>query len=187
MEILTVVILLSIILSVALPSADNFFVNQSVAAQAGVLVGDIRAARAWAMSNQVFTRLVFSVEEQAWVVQEVTDTTGEPIVGEPTEGLSAASATDISGYDVQPTYWRSIIDDQNRTVDPKVTLSFTPATPAAVFFRPDGMLMSSPKAGSLPLGVQKVRFSQDDVAVEVTITPAGAVESTAWFEEGSGG
>lgn len=183
MEILAVILILAVMLSFGMPSASQFFSTQKVSAQAALLSGDIRVARYWAMKNQTYTRLVFSTTSHSWVVQELTDSGGDPIVGEPI--AISMTAPEKEDYDENPTYWRSIIEGSAREIFPQVKETLTPATPKCFFFRPDGMVVTAPDVSAQPIVQLKVKFEIEnaETAIEVLITPAGVIESVEWYDE----
>lgn len=183
MEMLVAISILAMFSSIALPSIDSFYHEETINTSAAELASDVRLARAWALENQTYVRIVFNPDGySSWVVQELTDSLGESISGEPSVVMTSAEMNDYSEY---PTYWRSIIDSGFRELDSaKVELKFTPAVPAPVFFRPDGLLVSSPNSSASIFGTLKVRFFYEDLeGVEVDITPSGAIESVAYYNE----
>lgn len=180
MEIITVTLVIAVVASVTMPAADGFMTSQQVAAQASVLTGDVRYARSWAMSEQVFCRLVFSNEKLTWVVQEHC-VGGEPHVGEPTTTWASEPA---NTYTADPLYWRSIIDYPEREVEGAFDVALTPdVNPTAIFFRPDGMMVSGASSNHAPIAVIKARFTSGDIGVDVNISPNGALESMEYYSE----
>ncbi|HNV72403.1 MAG TPA: prepilin-type N-terminal cleavage/methylation domain-containing protein, partial [Candidatus Ozemobacteraceae bacterium] len=129
MEMITVILVVAAVASVAMPAADGFRSQQQVNAQASVLVGDIRYARSWAMSEQGFCRLVFSNDKASWVVQEHC-VAGDPVLGEPTTTWAGEPATT---YTANPIYWRSIIEEPAREVEGAIDVQLTPdVNPTAI-------------------------------------------------------
>lgn len=178
-EILTVVMIVSIVASITLPVAENFFSSQQLAAEGSNLTSDIRMARSNAMANQVFTRLIFKSDLSSWIVQELIDASGNPIVGEPTTADTVGATT----YDENPSNWRSILDGNAHAVDPSVEVSVTPNTAPAIFFGPQGILSSAPSANAPPIGLTTIQMMLGPADMTVTISPAGVLESEAWYSE----
>lgn len=183
MELLVAVSIIAMFSSIALPSIDSLFNSEAATSHASTLTSDVRFARAWSLENQTYVRIVFNPDDySSWVVQELTDNLGETISGDPGFTMTTAEMND---FDENPTYWRSIIDAPSREIDiGNIRLVFTPSVPPAIFFRPDGLLVSSPNSSANIFGTLNAKFLYDasgiDSGIEVDITPSGAIESSEY-------
>ena len=171
-EILVVVMIISIMSSIILPPYNSFQATEQAFAAASSLVSDSRFARFHAIEYQTYTRIDFSSYSDGWYVQELCDSiTGEPVVGEP-----------IASYT-----WKTILDVDMRELDPMVTINFSPDPPPTIYYRPDGVLVSDARFDSPPIGVTKATFvydqNEDAQGAEVQLTPAGIIESRAYYRE----
>ncbi|GAB4281584.1 MAG: hypothetical protein Kow0029_26780 [Candidatus Rifleibacteriota bacterium] len=174
MEVLCIVIIISVMSSIILPVASNFQTTELAFAEAGKLVADVRTARYRAMEHQCYTRIQFMPMENGWSVEELYDSaTDEPVEGEPY--LSTHNA------------WKSFIDEEYREARSPIIMKFDPDPPSTIYFRPDGLLVSDAKFTAAPLGIQKVTFTAEDneeaQGAELLITPAGVIESRAYYNE----
>jgi Tfp pilus assembly protein FimT len=181
MEVLSVALIVAAVAAVLFPDSGEFFAMQKCAAQASILVSDIRLARSWSMVNQTYTRMIFSDDYTSWVVQEHTLTDGTPVVGLPTTPSDSVHQT----YDENSTTWRSILDESARFLsDGNTRVTVSPNSPPKIFFAPEGVLCSKPSISEPPIGCIKVQFNTGEVAtMDVDISPAGALESTEFYSE----
>lgn len=177
MELIAVIMVIAAVASIALPEVGNFNAGLQLLAQASILTSDLRLARSWAISEQVYTRVVFNADLSSWVVQEHVSG-GVPVIGEPSPALTVGQATDF--LDVAAKW--SNIDGDSREPDAMFQVEAIPAGAPAIFFRHDGMLVSHPSATGAPIGVKTVRFKTENGAnMDVEITPNGALESTEFY------
>lgn len=183
MEILVVVSVIAAMSSIAFPAADNFYASQFTTAQAAILIADIRLARANAMDKQVYHRLLFSSDKTEWIVQEYTDSSGLELPGEVDSADIGIGTAKSDTFEVVSAKWLSALDSESRKVDPGITIETAPAIPSAIFFRPDGMIVDKPTFEGCPIPVLKVTFKKSSAATDVSITPAGGIESVEWFDE----
>ncbi len=177
-EILVVIVILAEVASIALPALDNFNIGLQLAAQASMLTGDIRFARSWALSEQVYTRLVFNSDRSSWVVQQYVDSSGAPVQGEPDPPLTTLEATDFSDAAKK---WASIIDLPTHDADPSFEVEAIPPGVPAFFFRFDGMVVSHPGSTGGPMAATTIRFKYSGAQMDVDVTPNGALESTEFY------
>lgn len=175
MEVLMVIMIISIMYSVVVPSYSNYQATEMSFAAASNLTSDVRMARFRSIEHQCYCRVRFSSVGDGWFVEELYNSgTGEPIDGEPT----------IPPSDFE---WRSFIGPDMREVHPAILLQFAPNPPPDLFFRPDGVMVSGPRFDAPPVGVTKVSFVYDNMedaqGAEVLLTPAGVIESRAFYRE----
>lgn len=175
MEVLIVIMIISIMSSVIMPSYSGFQATEQAFAEAAKLVADFRMARYRAIEYQCYTRLRFSDLADGWFIEDLYDSgTNEPIVGEPT----------IAPSDF---LWETVIGEEMRDLSPAITMTFAPDPPPILYFRPDGVLVASPTFNAPPIGVTEVTFvySDNELAdgAAVSLNPAGIVESRAYYRE----
>ncbi|NLI76276.1 MAG: hypothetical protein GX442_07535 [Candidatus Riflebacteria bacterium] len=179
MDILSAIMIIAVVSSIAIPTISGFFATQQAASQAALLVNDVRLARATAIENQGYTRILFRADLTGWIVQELVDGSGLPVQ---TEG-SVVFSEDPDIYNETAPDWRSILDGAARELDSETTLALSKAPPASIFFRYDGLIVNSPYYDALPIQVRRATFTYGDAALQVDITPAGAVESVEYFRD----
>lgn len=172
MEALCIVLIVAVMATVMLPTAGSFYATEQSYAAAAKLTADIRLARYRAIEYQCYVRLTLDPSGAGWRVEELCDSvTGDTVQGEA----------------ILPTHnrWISILDEETRENDPSINISYLPDPPQLIFFRPDGLLVSSYTFNAAPIGIQQVvfNFSSDPEAqgAQVDITPAGVIESKAYY------
>lgn len=175
MEVLMVVMIISVMSSIILPSYSGFQATEQAFAEAGKLVADFRMARYRSIEYQCYTRLRFSSLDDGWFIEELyNNITDEPVEGEPF----------IAPGDFR---WDTVIGEDMRELNPSVNMSFAPNPPPIIYFRPDGISVSAPSFNAPPIGVTKVTFVYSDNefadGAVVELTPAGVVESRAYYRE----
>lgn len=173
-EVTMVILIVSIMSSVVLPTTTGFYASEQASAAASILTADVRMARFRAMEFQGYVRIKFLTDNSGWRVEELCDSvTHEAVTGEP----------------CLPTHteWQSIIGDETRDLDTSITIVFNPDPPPWIYFRPDGLLVTAPQFDAAPLGILKVIFTYTDNetadGAEIEINPAGVIESKAYYRE----
>lgn len=171
-EALCIVLIVAVMSSIILPTAGGFYATEQSYAAAAKLTADIRLARYRAIEYQCYVRLKLDITGAGWWVEELCDSvTGDTVEGEA----------------VLPTHnrWISILDEEMRENDASINISYIPDPPQTIYFRPDGLLVSSYTFNASPIGIQQVifNFSSDPEAqgAQVDITPAGVIESKAYY------
>ncbi len=174
MELLCVVMIVGAMATVILPNANSFYATEQSYAAAAKLTADIRTARYRAIEYQCYVRLKLDPEGSGWRVEELCD---------------SATGDTVEGEAVLPTHnlWVSILDEAMRENDQQINISYLPDPPQAIFFRPDGLLVSSSTFNAPPIGIQQVDFNFSSApeaqGAQVDITPAGVIESKAFYSE----
>lgn len=167
MELLMIILVISVMSSLAFPTVDSFYSNDQVTAAASNLTSDIRYARGYAIDNQCYIRLRFLSDGSGWAVEEAWDNVGDTsLLTEPTESH---------------LYWESILDEYEREILPSVSMEFEPASPPVIYFSPDGLLRAQIGFSGAPIRRVLVKFFFGNAEAAVDLSPAGAIESQAWY------
>ena len=183
MEVLVVLMIVSIMSSIIMPTYSGFQATEQAFAEAAKLVADFRMARYRSIEYQCYNSLRFSSGGDGWFVEELYDIgTSEPVDGEP--ALLPSHPNWSTTYE-----WKTIIGEEMREINPEITINFAPDPPPIFYFRPDGVLVESPTFNAAPVGVTKIEFFFGDIdpalsqGAVINLTPAGTVESRAYDRE----
>ena len=181
-EVMCVLVIISIVSSIAMPAINNFHSAERCKAEASVLVSYIRQAKYQAMQDNCINRLIFSPEGGAFKIQKYDPDTEssdsfETII-ENSERASGAAAR----YDQDD--WKSIADEEeiffNSSVEVELSPSFTIVTSTdyihAVYFKPDGLLYRN---DTTIISEQRIQFKYGSSAVAVDINALGVISSEA--------
>ena len=193
-EIMCVLIIISIVSSIALPAINNFHSSDRCKAEASVLVSYIRQAKYQALQDNCLNRLIFSPENdsdngnvfkiQKYEFQNVTNpfSFDEIINGE---------VDDVDAYDYDGEYWVSIADTEEVEINSSVevdtsSLSTLPTITdgstgtdkelKVIYFKPDGFLYD---ANNEMISEQRIVFKYGSSAVAVDVNAIGVISSEA--------
>ena len=175
-EVMCVLVIISIVSSIAMPAINNFHSAERCKSEASVLVSYIRQAKYQALQDNTLNRIIFSKEgsnANAFKVQkyEELDTDGNEKSYVIDNVLSGSNLS----YD-NPS-WVSIADaeeiDFNSSVE--VDLSQCPNL-SVVYFKPDGFLY---KNKTDKISEQRIVFRYGSSAVAVDINALGVISSEA--------
>lgn len=161
MELLTGLIVISVVSSVVLPGILNFQAAQRVKADASTFVANVRLARYSAIQEQRVMRIIFSAEVDAYKVEE-------HIPGE--------SFTEKGVYD--SNYWRSIVGINEVLLSPGMELDNDDLE--VVFFKPDGFIYYRGPSGPELLDERNFRFEYSSAAINVAINSLGVISSQSY-------
>ena len=168
-----VIVIIAVSASVVGENVSNFFSGQRVQSEALLFVEDIRAARFSAMANQMFHRLIFSADGLAYKVQTY-DNLGATVVSNMTDAKTVYNSAS----------WTSVIDQAERETDPEVTLEVPPVPiPFVIFFRPDGLLIATPKDDGEPIPECIATFTYGSSILQVNFNAIGVTASREYYEE----
>jgi prepilin-type N-terminal cleavage/methylation domain-containing protein len=193
-EIMCVLIIISIVSSIALPAINNFHSSDRCKAEASVLVSYIRQAKYQALQDNCLNRLIFSPENdsdtgnvfkiQKYEFKNVTNpfSFDEIINGE---------VDDVDAYDYDGEYWVSIADTEEVEINSSVevdtsSLSTLPTITdgstgtdkelKVIYFKPDGFLYD---ANNEMISEQRIVFKYGSSAVAVDVNAIGVISSEA--------
>ena len=176
-EILTVVLIISIAVDVAIPAINNLFAGQAVTNEASNFAQAIRLGRYKALENQQLYRLIFS-SDWAYYKLEVAVFQDENYLG------SNPSAADYSDYDDVNSMWESILDDEEYEIDTNVELLRSLDMPQCIFFWPNGTLVTRQdpgvvlsEANMFPLGENSLGFRSGGAAIRVDFGYMGVIST----------
>lgn len=135
MEILSVMAVLSVVGSVALPAVNNFFSGQKVTAQALEFVSHIRTARSMAIESQAVHRLVFDTYHAGYKV-EVFRGYDEDVVG-------VTLVTDHpNSINFNNSDWKPVLSESSFDFDPGIEVTVENILPNCLFFWPNGKIVT---------------------------------------------
>lgn len=172
MEVLTGMVLISIVSSIVLPGMDNFYSSIRVTAAAELFVQSFRLAKYRAMQDQTVHRIIFADDLLTFKTQ---------IHAPPLTTTESLIVKESQNYD--STYWESISDTDEETLDEAVELSIG-TLPKQIFFWPDGQIHTSPifdpTSYTGPFGEHFVTFTYGSSAIRVNLNAIGILSSEAY-------
>lgn len=173
-ELMATLVIIAVMASVALPAVDNFFSSQRTAAEASSFIQNIRMAQYQTMETQVYHRLYFLPDGSGYRLDayERRNSSTEP---------TAVDRADWQVADNSPV-WVGITGEDVVEFDPEVKFS-PPANVSVVFFRPDGMLLTTPSFNADPIPDCIATFSYGSTQMAVNLTPIGIRSSEEFYEE----
>jgi len=174
MELLAVISIIAILTSVALPAVDNFFSSQRVAAEANRFIQWVRFAKYQAMETQVYHRLYFVPDQGGYQVTAYERPTGWDAPTAVQDLSDAQSPT--------TTNWVDATGEYTVEYDPVVWVDPPPTLPM-IFFRPDGMLVTSPSYDGDPIPDLVATFTYGSSILTVNLTQIGVRASEEYYEE----
>lgn len=178
-EIMCVLIIISIVSSIAMPAINNFHSAERCKAEASVLVSYIRQAKYQAMQDNCINRLIFSPEGGAFKIQKYdpeteSNDTFDDIIIKKSEQANGAEAR--YGQDD----WKSIADEEEILFNSSVEVEFSSYfnTINAIYFKPDGYIYCY--NGNIQiLPEERILFKYGSSAVAVDINALGVISSEA--------
>ncbi len=173
-EIMCVLIIISIVSSIALPAINNFHSSDRCKAAASILVNYIRQAKYQAMQDNCFNRIRFA--------KNSSDDSNSILV-ETYEGDN----TSLRGAMSDNKNWASISDEEEVTIDSsvEVDLSKFNCQDRIIYFKPDGYIYehndnADDAANSDKIiSEQTIVFKYGSAAVAVDINALGVISSEA--------
>ena len=187
-EIMCVMIIISIVTSIALPSIDNFYSSERCKAEASILVDYIRQAKYQAIQNNSLNRIIFNEEDLAYKVQcydPGEDSSGKENPYNIDEVINTYSKTTgiISSYN--DSHWVSIVDEDeiefNTNLEVNVA-SFTDITNnhyGVIYFKPDGYIYVSDGTNVSLLSEKRITIKYGNATIAVYINALGVISSEA--------
>jgi prepilin-type N-terminal cleavage/methylation domain-containing protein len=142
MEVLTGLAIISIITSVVLPGIANFYSSTRVKAEASILVSNIRMARYKAIQEQSLHRIIFHPDGGAYKIQAfIPDYDLDYAGGVPKSNSAAGVTIDADAMtEYESPNWASVIDEEERVIDPGIEIYKSTFLPDIIFFRPNGFI-----------------------------------------------
>ena len=172
-EIMCVLVIISIVSSIAMPAINNFHSAERCKAEASVLVSYIRQAKYQALQDNSLNRIIFSKDgtsAEAFKVQKYEV--------EENENLDIETALTSTKLSYNSTHWVSIADEEeilfNSSVE--VDLSQLDNGITAFYFQPDGFIY---KDKTNKISEQRIIFRYGSSAVAVDINALGVICSEA--------
>lgn len=183
-EILCVLIIVSIVTSIALPSINNFYSSERCKAEASILVDYIRQAKYQAMQDNTLNRIIFSEEDGTYKVQryEPGEADGSELDIDSTISDDASSPS-IKYLPSDDNHWASIADTEelefNSAVEVNIASFITDVTKTygAIYFKPDGYIYNyiAPKVSLL--SEKRITFKYGNAAIAVDVNALGVISS----------
>ena len=179
-EIMCVMIIISIVSSIAMPAINNFHSSERCKAEASVLVSYIRQAKYQAMQDNCINRLIFSPEGGAFKIQKYdpeteSNDTFDSII---TNKSETAATNQSDRYNLDD--WKSIADEEEILFNSSVEVEFSSFlnTIHAIYFKPDGYIYCY-NSGIQILPEERILFKYGSSAVAVDINALGVISSEA--------
>ena len=180
-EIMCVLIIISIVSSIAMPAINNFHSAERCKAEASVLVSYIRQAKYQAMQDNCINRLIFSPEGGAFKIQKYdpeteSNDTFDNIINKSESAPTIHSQSDR--YELDD--WKSIADEEEILFNSSVEVELSPFlnTIHAIYFKPDGYIYCY-NSNIQILPEERILFKYGSSAVAVDINALGVISSEA--------
>lgn len=186
-EVLTALVIISIVSSIALPSLDNFFSSTRVEANAESFTSCLRKAKYSAIQQQALHRIIFHPDENEYKVQAyIPDIElGFPHSSDTNVSLLADAHDEYESLD-----WTSITDEDFCCVDSGVTIYKSSCLPQIIFIRPNGNFYYDSVADNefngsdiSPLPECMVTFNYGEAAIKVLLNSFGLISSEAYHKD----
>ncbi|MFZ2958659.1 MAG: prepilin-type N-terminal cleavage/methylation domain-containing protein [Candidatus Ozemobacteraceae bacterium] len=171
MEIMATISIVAVFSSIALPATDNFMSGARATAEAATLVGDIRLGRYEAIRSQQVNRM--NLGKLAIANIYTLETFTKDVESNPT-------SVDVGN----PANWANLLEIPRRELSPEVVITNS-SNLNTLFFRPDGMIVSSwtPQSPGLPISPVTIQFNYGNATMTVMISGCGALTSEEYYEE----
>ncbi len=179
-EVMCVMIIISIVSSIALPAINNFHSSERCKAEASVLVSYIRQAKYQAMQDNCLNRIAFLKDGDTATAFKVQKYEKEDSLSNLATNISSAILADKnytqdeSLYNAQ--YWESIADTEELEFNSSVEVDLALFSPRALYFMPDGYIYDTNNA---KITEQRIIFKYGSSAVAVDINALGVISSEA--------
>ena len=184
-EVMCVMIIISIVSSIALPAINNFHSADRCKAEASVLVSCIRQAKYQAMQDNCLNRIIFlkdgtsasSFKVQKFDPDTETTKTFDTIIQEDSHTTSGGASGSQASYDSND--WKTIADEDEIEFNSSVDVDLTQLGSITTFyFKPDGYIYYFNSTIQI-LHEQRIIFKYGSSAVAVDINALGVISSEA--------
>jgi type II secretory pathway pseudopilin PulG len=179
MEVLTGLVLISIVSSIVLPGIANFYSGLQVHTEAEQFVQNVRLARYKAIEEQAVYRLIFDTDpaiEQPLAYRVQTHIAFD-------EG--GGTYTTSGAYDYYDAQWIDAIESEEIMFDTGTTLVIDAVAPMpqVLFFWPNGMIYPTPDISNTSadtIAERYIGFNYGSAGIKVIITPMGVFSSESY-------
>ncbi len=181
-EVIMVLIIISVVTSIALPSIDNFHSGERCKSEASILVSYIRQAKYQALQDNTLNRIIFNDDASSFKVQkyevdsdydidEVITTDASNSAFESYDDENWASIADLEEIDFNP-----VIEIESELLNNNIT---------TIYFKPDGYIYyynkTESKINILP--EKRIIFKYGNSALAVDINSLGVISSESYKDE----
>jgi len=175
MELLAALSIIAVMASVSLPAMDTFFSSQRAAAEANQFIQNVRMAQYRATETQIYHRLYFYPDGTGYKLSAYDRPAGwnHPTTVKPADVVVAANPASLN--------WVDLTGQEIIEFDPLV--KFASPSVTAIFFSPDGMLLTSPENMADPIPDCVATFSYGNTQLAVNLTQIGIRSSEEFYEE----
>ena len=174
-EILAVMLIISVVSSVALPAIDNFRSSDRCKAEASKFVDSIRQAKYQAMQENCLNRIVFSPDGDSYKLQRYE------------QDIDNVSNVIAGGNSYTDDRWESIADEEEIDFDSSVDVDLSQfSSTKTMFFKPDGYLYCYNGSSTKPvdfLTEKIITFKYGSAKIEVRLNSLGVISSEAFSNE----
>ncbi len=176
-EVMCVMIIISIVSSIALPAINNFHSSERCKAEASILVSYIRQAKYQAMQENSLNRIIFlkdGIYGTAFKVQKYNNVDDEGNDLNYLQNVDQKIEANQDNYN-EENNWNTIADIDEIEFNSSVEVEL-PSTLKTIFFKPDGYLYNENKN---IISEQRIIFKYGSSAVAVDINALGVISSEA--------
>ena len=180
-EVVCVMIIISIVSSIAMPAINNFHSAERCKAEASVLVSYIRLAKYTAMQDNCVNRLIFSPEGGAFKIQKYDPETESNELFDNIISIKSESAAGNQSDRYELEDWKTIADEDEVVFNSSVELEISSNLSSihAIYFKPDGYLYCYNNTKINLLSEERILFKYGSSAVAVDINALGVISSEA--------
>ncbi len=179
-EIMCVLVIISIVSSIAMPAISNFHSAERCKAEASVLVSYIRQAKYQAMQDNCLNRIAFLKDGDTATAFKVQKFEKEDSLSNLATNISSAISADKNYTKDESLYnaqnWESIADTEELEFNSSVEVDLSLFSPRALYFMPDGYIYDTNNA---KITEQRIIFKYGSSAVAVDINALGVISSEA--------
>lgn len=175
-EIMCVLVIISIVSSIAMPAISNFHSAERCKAEASVLVSYIRQAKYQAMQDNRVNRITFLKDGDAATAFKVQKfTNDDEDEEEKFYGSNMIGEDECSGYNNNK--WKSIADQEEIEFNSSVEVDLAQlGSTDTIYFKPDGYLY---KTVNDKIPELRILFKYGSSAVAVDLNALGVISSEA--------
>jgi prepilin-type N-terminal cleavage/methylation domain-containing protein len=189
-EVMCVMIIISIVSSIALPAINNFHSSERCKAEASILVSYIRQAKYQAMQENSLNRIIFlkdGIYGTAFKVQKYNNVDDEGNDLNYLQNVDQKIEANQDNYN-EENNWNTIADIDEIEFNSSVEVDLSQlGSLDAIYFKPDGFIytkdtstfQSSNKNSAIKIPEYSIYFKYGSSAVAVNINALGVISSEA--------
>lgn len=177
-EILAVMLIISVVSSVALPAIDNFRSSDRCKAEASKFVDSIRQAKYQAMQENCLNRIKFSDDGDFYQIERYKPDTSLAFDDIIKADNSIIGSRSSERYD--SNNWESIGDEEIIDFDSSVEVDLANFSEKIIYFKPDGYIYKyNNNNDAEPIPEYEIYFKYGSAEIKVILNSLGVLSSEA--------